>query len=142
MLLYVSSYCSESSVYCHVLSSSDESTGCHGVSVCCYQLSGGLSLWLCMLLIIVSLQLLADDDNFSTYQLISLDTACYMRLDSSAAKALNLDPVSGEPQTSCLSGLLNKCRTAQGQRLMSQWLKQPLIDKSCIGEGGSGAWSV
>lgn len=79
-------------------------------------------------------QLLSNEANFLVYRLQQVDTAGHLRLDSSAAKALSLEAVPGEPRCSSLIGLLNKCHTPQGQRLLSQWLKQPLIDKSCIGK--------
>ena len=33
-----------------------------------------------------------------------------------------------------LFGLLNTCRTAQGTRLLAQWLQQPLLDVAEIGK--------
>ena len=80
------------------------------------------------------LQLLSDESNFSSYQLQEMNTAHHLRLDAAAASALCLEPVPGEPVSSSLLGLLNKCRTPQGQRLLVQWLKQPLMDKSSIGQ--------
>jgi DNA mismatch repair protein MSH2 len=59
-----------------------------------------------------------------------------MKLDASASRALNLYPTAGDGgnKSMCLSGLLNRCRTAQGQRLLNQWINQPLVDKQKIEE--------
>lgn len=58
-----------------------------------------------------------------------------MRLDTAAMTALNIFPENRQrldfgtlAKSSSLYGLLNNCRTAQGQRLLMQWLKQPLTD--------------
>lgn len=40
---------------------------------------------------------------------------------------------SAENQYHSVYGVLNHCRTAQGQRLLAQWLRQPLTDISMIG---------
>ncbi|KAI8846497.1 Msh2 protein [Chytridium lagenaria] len=76
------------------------------------------------------LNLLGDESNFGQYTLKTFDLSQYMRLDSSAIKALNLMPLpqEGMKKNSSLFGLLNFTKTAQGARLLAQWLKQPLMN--------------
>lgn len=74
------------------------------------------------------LSLMADELNFGQYHLYQHDLSQYMKLDASAVRALNLmpGPRDGSKNMS-LYGLLNKCKTVIGTRLLSQWLKQPLM---------------
>lgn len=76
------------------------------------------------------LDLMRDSSNFGHYTLNHYDLKQYMRLDASAVQALSLLPGArdtGNKNTNLL-GLLNKCKTAQGGRLIGQWLKQPLVN--------------
>jgi len=81
-------------------------------------------------------QLMSDQSNFGQYNLYEHNLLDYMRLDASALRALNLmpGPNDGANKTMSLFGLLNKCKTALGTRLLAQWLKQPLLDLSAIEE--------
>jgi DNA mismatch repair protein MSH2 len=81
-------------------------------------------------------QLMSDASNFGQYMLYQHNLAAYMRLDASALRALNLmpGPNDGANKSMSLFGLLNKCKTALGTRLLAQWLKQPLLDLTAIQE--------
>ncbi|KAJ3271523.1 MutS-like protein [Terramyces sp. JEL0728] len=79
--------------------------------------------------IISYLSLLDDESNLNAYSLANHNLSQYMKLDSSAVKALNLTPAPNEGNKNMnLYGLLNRCQTSQGARLLSQWIKQPLMN--------------
>ena len=74
------------------------------------------------------LGVMSDPTNFGEYKLYQHDLSQYMKLDSSALKALNLMPGPKDgSKTMNLYGLLNHCKTPVGSRLLAQWLKQPLM---------------
>ena len=81
------------------------------------------------------LGLLSDESNFGRYTLKTHDLSEYLRLDHAALRALNLFPDLRGPvanKNASLFGLLNRCKTAQGVRMLSQWIKQPLVHVHAI----------
>lgn len=83
------------------------------------------------------LTLLNDNVNFGAFTIKTHDLSQFLRLDRSALRALCVFPEPGQSgvnKNASLFGLLNKCKTAQGQRLLGQWLKQPLVNATEIRE--------
>lgn len=78
------------------------------------------------------LSLLSDDSNRGALSIGKYNLEQFMKLDYAAVRALNLFPPpnfnNSMNKTSSLFGLLNNCKTAGGTRLLSQWIKQPLVD--------------
>jgi len=78
-------------------------------------------------------ELLKDDVNFYRFTLREHRIDSFMRLDSSALEALNLFPSGNQAVTSSnkkhsLYGVLKQCRSPMGNRLLSTWIRQPLVD--------------
>ncbi|CAL4080919.1 unnamed protein product, partial [Meganyctiphanes norvegica] len=90
--------------------------------------------------VIKYLELLSDESNFSQFTLTSYDLSHYMHLDSAAMKALHVEPqITGTDggatnKSHSILGLLDKCRTPLGHRMLAQWLRQPLVDLNKIEE--------
>ncbi|KAK8850438.1 hypothetical protein IAR55_004356 [Kwoniella newhampshirensis] len=77
------------------------------------------------------MNMLGDSTLHGQFRLHHHDLSQYMKLDASALKALNLMPSpndQGGNKNTSLYGLLNRCKTSQGQRLLGRWLKQPLVN--------------
>lgn len=80
--------------------------------------------------------------DFYIGQLLNILWICvffsFVHLDAAAVSALNLLPRPGTQTNSAaykwqsILGVLDRCRTAQGHRLMGQWVKQPLRNEEVI----------
>ena len=72
---------------------------------------------------------LADNASHSKFVLELYNMGKFMRIDAAAQKALNImSSKTDAAATFSLYGLMNRCRTAMGKRLLKIWLKQPLTD--------------
>lgn len=103
--------------------------------ICSTEYSLSLS---CCSSLIYYLGLLSDDSPSFTIEKYSISK--FMKIDSSTMKALNIFPLTlSLPMPGMKGGtissifeLLNRCKTAAGTRLLSQWLKQPLTSMEDI----------
>ncbi|CAH0390735.1 unnamed protein product [Bemisia tabaci] len=87
--------------------------------------------------IIKYLELLSNQENYSQYSISTFELSKFVHLDASAVQALNITPQSQSTifnKHHSIIGLLDKCRTSHGHRLLAQWIKQPLCDINAIQE--------
>nr|CAD7199111.1 unnamed protein product [Timema douglasi] len=85
--------------------------------------------------IIKFLELTTDSSNFNQFSLSTMNWSQYVHLDSAAVKALSLIPPPGVTTSQAhhsVIGLMDRCKTPQGHRLLAQWMKQPLRDLNTI----------
>lgn len=75
---------------------------------------------------------LLEEANEGAYSLEHHDLGQFLRLDASALRALHIMPdftgLGGSGKNMSIFSVLNHCKTAQGTRLLAQWLKQPLTN--------------
>ena len=89
----------------------------------------------CLACLFKYLDLSCDESNMNQFEIIEVSPSSYMRLDAAAFSGLNVMPaLHNEPEFASLWGILNHCNTPQGQRLLNNWLKQPLLDHKKIVE--------
>lgn len=87
----------------------------------------------CLAALLSYMDTAADTAMHGKFTLESLALGCFMRLDSAAVAALNLLPAHAhDKSSSSIFGVLNRCRTAAGSRLLLHWLRQPLTDCASI----------
>lgn len=73
--------------------------------------------------------LLSDPSLEGRVRVAELTVASCMQLDTCVMRALNILPFPGDGgKRASLYGLLNRCRSAMGSRLLRRWLSQPLQD--------------
>ncbi|KAL1131589.1 hypothetical protein AAG570_011203, partial [Ranatra chinensis] len=86
--------------------------------------------------VIKYLELSSDSENHSQFELTNLDQGKFVHLDSAAVSALSITPSCPGAGTGShtVMGLLDRCRTSHGHRLLQQWVRQPLKDINLIAE--------
>ena len=100
-------------------------TPTHNINVANIQAPLGFA---CIDPLINYMDLLGTDDyrNACSFDIGSLSSK--MRLDTAAADAVNLLPKADHPsQFGSIYGVLNRCKSKMGSRLLERWLRQPLL---------------
>jgi DNA mismatch repair protein MSH2 len=81
----------------------------------------------CISAIVKYMELDSDINNFGYFHLTTMNLDQFMKLESTALKALNILKSPGESKTMSLYGLLDVCITKIGTRKLEEWIRQPLI---------------
>ncbi|XP_011294478.1 DNA mismatch repair protein spellchecker 1 [Musca domestica] len=86
------------------------------------------------------LALMSDSSNLGHYTLQQLNLKRFVHMDAAAVSALNILPKPGTHPSSpayrwqSVLGVLDRCNTPQGHRLMAQWVKQPLRSREILND--------
>jgi len=74
-----------------------------------------------------------DPSQNGRWEICELMVEPFLKMDDAVEKALNLFPQATDTDRNMsLYGLLNKCRTAMGSRMLEKWIKQPLTNNEEI----------
>lgn len=86
------------------------------------------------------IEAIKEEGNLGQFEVRTLILKRYVHLDAAAVFALNLFPPadvnyrSSQYKWQSVLGVLDRCKTSQGRRLLNQWLKQPLRNIDIIRE--------
>lgn len=84
------------------------------------------------------LEISTDESCWGQFHIRHMDLKRFVQMDSSAITAFNIlpgpdsNPNSSAYKYQSLLGVLDRCRTPQGHRLMAQWVVQPLRNVDMI----------
>jgi DNA mismatch repair protein MSH2 len=83
-----------------------------------------------------------SDDSLGEYELAAGDLTSFLLMDRTAMECINLLPsshdgissllIGGTQSNNSIFGILNKCKTKMGVRLLEMWLRQPSTDLKTI----------
>lgn len=94
------------------------------------------------------LDLTSDSCNMGHYKIILMNLNRFVHLDAAAVSALNLLPKPGTAINSkaykwqSILGVLDRCQTAQGHRLMAQWIKVMEINSGWTHDNNECLWKL
>lgn len=86
------------------------------------------------------LEIIQEESNLGQFEVKLLNFNRFVHLDVAAVSALNLFPPAGINHRSAMYkwqsvlGVLDRCKTNQGRRMLNQWIKQPLRSLEMINE--------